>query len=100
LKNLSKSSQALPYLQLCPLNGYYQQKTARHFLSPWHCREGASGGELGSISLQISSPKHKALHSLIKELGLDRVAKLTPCKNKLYVRIGPVRVRDVNMGRS
>jgi hypothetical protein len=40
--------------------------------------EGASGGELGSISLQSSSPKHKAQHSLIKEFDLDRVAKLTP----------------------
>jgi hypothetical protein len=49
--------------------------------------ESASGGELGSISLQSSSPKHKAPHFLRKELGLDRVAKMTPLKKKLYDRI-------------
>jgi hypothetical protein len=37
--------------------------------------ESASGEELGSINLESSSPKCKAQHSLIKELGLDRVAK-------------------------
>ena len=36
-----------------------------------------------------TSTKHKAWHSLIKELGLDRVAKLTPCKKKKF---GPERV--------
>ena len=49
--------------------------------------EIASGGELGSINLQSSSPKRKARRSLIKELGLDRVAELTPRKKKLYDRI-------------
>ena len=62
--------------------------------------EGVSGGELRNISFQSSSPKHKAWHFLIKELGLDRVAKLTPCKNKLCDRIGPVRFCDANIGRS
>jgi hypothetical protein len=42
--------------------------------------ESASGGELRSISLQSSSPKCKAWCSLIKELGLARVAKLTTQK--------------------
>ena len=45
--------------------------------------ESASGEELGSVNLQSSSPKHKAWHSLIKDLGLDRVAKLTPRKKKV-----------------
>ena len=49
--------------------------------------ESASGEELGSVNLQSSSPKRKARHSLIKKLGLDRVAKLTPRKKKLYDRI-------------
>jgi hypothetical protein len=30
-----------------------------------------------------TSTKCKSWHYLIKELGLDRVAKLTPCKKKL-----------------
>jgi hypothetical protein len=49
--------------------------------------ESASGEELGSINLQSSPPKRKAWHSLIKELGLDRVGKLTPRRKKLYDRI-------------
>jgi hypothetical protein len=49
--------------------------------------EIASGGELRSITLQSSSLERKALHSIIKELGLDRVAKLTTRKKKLYDRI-------------
>ena len=49
--------------------------------------ESASGEELGSANLQSSSPKRKARHSVIKKLGLDRVAKLTPRKKKLYDRI-------------
>jgi len=49
--------------------------------------ESASGEELGSVNLQSSSPKRKARYSLIKDLGLDRVAKLTPSKKKLYDRI-------------
>jgi len=40
--------------------------------------ESESGGKLGNINLQSSTPKHKARLSLIKELGLDRVAKRTP----------------------
>ena len=56
--------------------------------SPLGCaNESASGGELGSVNLQSSSPKRTAWHSLIKELSLDRVAKLTPCNKKLYDRI-------------
>jgi hypothetical protein len=53
--------------------------------------ESASGEGLGSVNLQRSSPKRKARHSLIKDLGLDRVAKLTPRKKKLFDQI---RTRD------
>jgi hypothetical protein len=49
--------------------------------------ESAFGGELGSINLHIYFPVRKARHSLIKELGLDRVAKITPWKKKLDDRI-------------
>jgi len=40
--------------------------------------ESDVGGKLGNINLQSSSPRHKARLSLIKELGLDKVAKRTP----------------------
>jgi hypothetical protein len=46
--------------------------------------ESACGGELGSINLQSSSPKCKVRHSLLKELGLDRVVNLTPREKKFY----------------
>ena len=46
--------------------------------------ENACGGELGSISIQSSSPKRKARHSLLKKLDLDRVAELAPREKKLY----------------
>jgi len=46
--------------------------------------ENACGGELGSVSLQSSSSKRKARHSVLKKLDLDRVAELTPRKKKLY----------------
>ena len=46
--------------------------------------ENTCGGELGSVSLQSSSPKRKARHSVLKNLDLDRVAELTPMKKKLY----------------
>ena len=46
--------------------------------------ENACGGELGSVSLQSSSPKRKARHSVLKKLDLDRVVELTPRKKKLY----------------
>jgi hypothetical protein len=46
--------------------------------------ESACGGELGSVSLQSSSPKRKARHSILKKLDLDKVAELTPRKMKLY----------------
>ena len=49
-----------------------------------HVNENACGGELGSVSLQSSSPKRKARHSVLKKLDLDRVAELTPRKKKLY----------------
>ena len=45
--------------------------------------ENACGGELRIVSLQISSPKRKARHSVLKKLDLDRVAELTPRKKKL-----------------
>ena len=40
--------------------------------------ENACGGELGSVSLHSSSPKHKAWHSVVKKLYLDRVAEFAP----------------------
>jgi len=41
--------------------------------------ENACAGEIGSVSLQSSSPKHKARHSVAKKkLDLDRVAELAP----------------------
>jgi len=46
--------------------------------------ENACGGELGSISIQSSSPKRKARPSLRKKLDLDRVAEFTPRKKKQY----------------
>jgi hypothetical protein len=46
--------------------------------------EIACGGELGSVSLQSSSPKRKARHSILKKLDLDIVAELKPRKKKLY----------------
>jgi len=49
-----------------------------------HVNENACGGELGSVSLQSSSPKCKARHSVLKKLDLGRVAELTPRKKKLY----------------
>jgi len=52
---------------------------------PHDCvNENACGGELGSISIQSSSPKRKARHSLLKKLDLDRVAELAPREKKLY----------------
>ena len=44
--------------------------------------ESDAGGKL-----RVLPPKRKARLPLIKELGLDRVAKETPQKNKLYDRI-------------
>ena len=44
--------------------------------------------------------KAKAWHSLIKELGLDRVAKLTASKKKLYGRIRTRERALCNLGRS
>ena len=54
----------------------------RHHFFPWLVKWTCTGGELASINLQSSSPKCKACHFLIKELGLDRVPKLTPQKQK------------------
>jgi len=52
-----------------------------------HVNENACGGELGSFSLQSSSPKRKAWHSVVKKLDLDRVAEFAPSYKKLYVMI-------------
>ena len=41
-------------------------------------------GELGSMSLQSSSSKHKAMYFVLTKLVLDRVAELTPRNKKLY----------------
>ena len=49
-----------------------------------YVNENACGGELGSVSHQSSSPKHKERHSILKKLDLGRVAELTPRKKKLY----------------
>jgi hypothetical protein len=65
-----------------------------------YANESSSGGECGSINLQISSPKHTARHPLIQLLGLDRVAKLTPQKIKLFERIQTQRVCFANLGRN
>jgi hypothetical protein len=46
--------------------------------------ENACGRDLGSISLESSSSKHKAMHFVLTKLVLDRVAELTPRKKKLY----------------
>jgi len=56
-------------------------------IPPGHINKNACGGELGSFSLQSSSPKCKARHSVLKKLDLDRVAELTPRKKKLYSMI-------------
>ena len=40
-----------------------------------------------------TSTKRKARHSIVKELGLDRLAKLTPGKKKLYDRIRTLQLR-------
>ena len=58
---------------------------SKTFSIPHGCvNENACGGELGSISIQSSSSKRKARHSLLKKLDLARVAELTPRKKKLY----------------
>jgi hypothetical protein len=60
--------------------------------SPLGCvNKNSCGGELGSVSLQSSFPKHKARHSILKKLDLDRVAELIPRKKKLY---NMIRIRE------
>jgi hypothetical protein len=44
----------------------------------------SSDGQLGHISLHSSSPKARASHSLLKELNLALLSKLTPRRRKLY----------------
>ena len=67
---------------------------------PFSCiNENACGGELGSISLQNSSPKRKTRPSVLKKLDLDRVAELTP-KKKLYNMIWIRGIALCNLGRS
>jgi len=52
---------------------------------PFGCvNKNACGRQLGSISLQSSSSKHKARHFVLTKLVLDRVAELTPRNKKLY----------------
>jgi hypothetical protein len=46
--------------------------------------ECACGGELGSINLQSFSPECKGRHSLLKQLGLDRMVNLTPEIKEFY----------------
>jgi len=80
--NIFHSSQTLPYLQLYPISSHYQlkptlyQKKTTPFLLAmqmkvvWfrYCKHQPSS----------SSLKHKEWHSLIKELGLDRVTNVIP----------------------
>jgi hypothetical protein len=47
----------------------------------------ASDGELGHISRQSSSSKHRARRSLLKELHLASLSELIPRKRKLYKHI-------------
>jgi len=46
--------------------------------------KNACDGELGSVSLQSSTPKSKERHSILKKLDLDRVAEMIPRKKKLH----------------
>ena len=62
--------------------------------------ENACGGELGSVSLQSSSPKRKARQSILKKLDLDRVAELTPRKKNSTTWFGPERLPFASLGRS
>ena len=78
----------------------------RHLVSSWALQmkvlvvekseASACGGEIRSIDLHSSSPKREAWESVIEEHGLDRVAKLTPKKKKLYYRI---QTRDSMVSR-
>ena len=55
---------------------------------PFACvNENACGGEIGSISLQCSFSKCKARHFVLIKFVLDRVAKLTPRKKKIFIMI-------------
>jgi hypothetical protein len=55
---------------------------------PFVCvNENVCGEELGSISLQNTSSKHKASNFVPSKLGLDRVAELTLRNYKPYSRI-------------
>jgi hypothetical protein len=62
--------------------------------------ENACGGELGSVSLQSSSPQHKARHFVLEKLDLDRVAELTPRKMKLYNMIQTRQSAFASLGSS
>ena len=70
---------------------FSKEDTSFPFVS---ANESASGEEFGSVNLRSSSPNRKAWHSLIKDLGLDRVTKLTPRKKKLHDRI---RTRECSL---
>ena len=45
---------------------------------PVSANESTNGEEFRCVNLQSSSPKRKVRHSLIRDLSLDKVAKLTP----------------------
>jgi len=75
-----------------PVNNYstLSTMTSKIFSStepsiPFGCvNKNACGGELGSISLESSSSKHKARHFVLTKLILDRVAEMTPRNKKVY----------------
>jgi len=65
---------------------FSKENTSFPFVS---ANESSSGEAFGSVNLPSSSPKRNAWYSLIKDDGLDRVAKLTHRKKKLYDQFGP-----------
>ena len=71
-------------------------RNQKHRLVVEKSEASACGGEIRSIDLHSSSPKREAWESVIEEHGLDRVAKLTPKKKKLYYRI---QTRDSMVSR-
>jgi hypothetical protein len=59
-----------------------------HLVSSWALQMKVLLVEKSEAStFRVLPPKQRALQSVIEEHGLDRVAKLTPRKKKLYYRI-------------
>ena len=60
----------------------------RHLVSSWALQMKVLLVEKSEAStFRVLPPKHRAWQSVTEEHGLDRVAKLTPRKKKLYYRI-------------